>query len=127
MHRPAHMNPQTAAQALTIPQAMALATQLQGQGRLQQAEHLLRQILQQQPQHPFALHLLGVIAHQAGNQPAAAELMRRAIALLGGSDFSPTDSVGLKPDLVSFPPWWLATATRSRGSLIPTLRLDLVL
>jgi len=99
MHRPAEMNPQTAAQALTIPQAMALATQLQGQGRLQQAENLLRQILQQQPQHPFALHLLGVIAHQAGNQPAAAELMRRAIALLSGSDFSPTDSVGLKPDL----------------------------
>jgi len=100
MHRPAEMNPQTAAQALTIPQAMALATQLQGQGRLQQAENLLRQILQQQPQHPFALHLLGVIAHQAGNQPAAAELMQRAIALLSGSDFSPTDSVGLKPDLV---------------------------
>jgi len=78
---------------------MALATQLQGQGRLQQAETLLRQILQQQPQHPFALHLLGVIAHQAGNQSAAAELMQRAIALLGGSNFSPTDSVGLKPDL----------------------------
>ena len=93
------MNPQTAPQALTLPQAMALATQLQGQGRLQQAENLLRQILQQQPQHPFALHLLGVIAHQAGNQSAAAELMQRAIALLGGSNFSPTDSVGLKPDL----------------------------
>ena len=78
---------------------MALATQLQGQGRLQQAEYLLRQILHQQPQHPYALHLLGVIAHQAGNQLAAAELMQRAIAALSGSDFSPTVSVGLKPDL----------------------------
>jgi integrase len=28
--------------------------------------------------------------------------------------------------LVSFFPWWLATITRSRGSLPPTLRLDLV-
>jgi len=80
----------TTGKPLTLDQAMTLANQLQAQGRLQESERLLRQILQQQPQHPFALHLLGVIAHQAGNQPAAAELMQRAIALLGGSDFSPT-------------------------------------
>ncbi|MDP2761010.1 MAG: sulfotransferase [Sideroxyarcus sp.] len=70
-------------QPLSIAQALALATQLQGQGRLQQAEHLLRQILHQQPQHPYALHLLGVIAHQAGNQPAAAQLMQQAITAQG--------------------------------------------
>jgi len=60
---------------------MALATQLQSQGRLQESEHLLQQILQQQPNHAFALHLMGVIAHQVGKQALAAELIQRAIAL----------------------------------------------
>jgi tetratricopeptide (TPR) repeat protein len=64
---------------LTIEQAMALATQLQSNGRLQEAENLLQQILQQRPQNPFALHLLGVIAHQCGKQVIAAELIQRAI------------------------------------------------
>ncbi|MDD5471719.1 MAG: sulfotransferase [Sideroxydans sp.] len=68
------------ARQLSIPQAMNLATQLQVAGRLQEAENLLGKILQQQPNHPFALHLLGVIAHQVGNQPVAAELIRKSIA-----------------------------------------------
>jgi len=68
---------------LTIDQAMVLANQLQAQGNLQQSEHLLRQILQQQPQHPFALHLLGVIAYQAGKLPQAAELVQHALTLNG--------------------------------------------
>ena len=58
---------------------MMLANQHQAQGRLQEAEHLLRQILQTQPQHAFALHLLGVIAHQAGKLELAIELIRKAI------------------------------------------------
>lgn len=62
---------------------MSLAGQLQASGRLQDAEILLRQILQQQPQHPFALHLLGVIAHQCGKQALAAELIQRAIGVKG--------------------------------------------
>ena len=62
---------------------MTLATQLQSQGRLQESEHLLQQILHQQPNHAFALHLLGVIAHQVGKQPLAAELIRKAIQLNG--------------------------------------------
>lgn len=65
---------------LSIDQAMTLASQLQSNGRLQESEHLLRQILQQYPQHPFALHLLGVIAHQCGKNAIAAELIQRAIA-----------------------------------------------
>ncbi|MBI5005776.1 MAG: tetratricopeptide repeat protein [Nitrosomonadales bacterium] len=72
---------------------MALAGQLQGSGRLQDAEHLLRQILQQQPQHPFALHLLGVIAHQCGKQGLAAELIQRAIK----SALTPTRENSLAP------------------------------
>jgi len=64
---------------LTIDQAMTLAAQYQAQGRLQESEHLLQQILQQQPNHPFALHLLGVIAHQVGKLQLAAELIQKAI------------------------------------------------
>jgi tetratricopeptide (TPR) repeat protein len=68
---------------LSLDHAMTLATQLQSQGRLQESEHLLQQILHQQPNHAFALHLLGVIAHQVGKQPLAAELIRKAIQLNG--------------------------------------------
>ncbi len=58
---------------------MFVATQFQSQGRLQESEHLLLQILQLQPHHAFALHLLGVIAHQVGKQTLAAELIQKAI------------------------------------------------
>lgn len=71
--------PAAQAQQLTIEQAMMLATQHQSQGRLQESEHLLQQILQQHPGHAFALHLLGVIAHQVGKQALAAELIQKAI------------------------------------------------
>ncbi|MBI3223121.1 MAG: sulfotransferase [Nitrosomonadales bacterium] len=62
-----------------IDQAMAQANQLQSLGRLQEAEHWLQQILQRQPDHAYALHLLGVIAHQAGKNPLAVDLIERAI------------------------------------------------
>ena len=64
---------------LSIDQAMGLATQFQSQGRLQESEHLLQQILQLQPYHAFALHLLGVIAHQVGKNQLAVELIQKAI------------------------------------------------
>lgn len=72
--------PQTS--RLTLEQALVLAGQLQGQGKLAEAEHWLRQILQQQPNHAPALHLLGVVAYQAGNLKPAAELMQRAVSLM---------------------------------------------
>ncbi|OGS90457.1 MAG: hypothetical protein A2Z95_04445 [Gallionellales bacterium GWA2_60_18] len=64
---------------LSADQAVELAAQFQSQGRLQEAEQLLRQVLQNQPNHAFALHLLGIIAHQAGQREAAADLIRQAI------------------------------------------------
>ncbi len=69
-------------QQLTPGQALALAGQLQEQGKLAEAEHWLRQILQLQPNFAPALHLLGVVAYQAGNLNPAAELMRRAVSLM---------------------------------------------
>jgi tetratricopeptide (TPR) repeat protein len=64
---------------LSMNQAMELAAQCQSQGRLQEAEQLLQQILQHQPNHAFALHLLGVIAHQVGKNLLAVELIKKSI------------------------------------------------
>ena len=66
-------------QPLSPQQAMAIAAQLQAQGRLRESEAILRQILQAQPDHAPALHLLGVIAHQAGKPRLAIELIEKAI------------------------------------------------
>ncbi|MEJ2688619.1 MAG: tetratricopeptide repeat protein [Deltaproteobacteria bacterium] len=50
-------------------------------GRLPQAEALYRQILQAEPNHPEALHSLGMLAHQAGKSGIAVELIKRALLL----------------------------------------------
>lgn len=66
-------------QQLSVEQGMSLASQLQAQGRLPESEAILRQILQMQPNHAHALHLMGVIAHQAGKPELALELIEKAI------------------------------------------------
>jgi tetratricopeptide (TPR) repeat protein len=43
------------------------------------AEELYRQILEEHPEHPDALHLLGVLAYQIGDYEVAEELIRHAI------------------------------------------------
>jgi protein O-GlcNAc transferase len=50
-------------------------------GQLAEAEALYRGILEREPDHPEALHLLGVAAHQRGQNERAVELIARAIAL----------------------------------------------
>ena len=50
-------------------------------GQLQQAEPLYREVLARRPDHPDALHLLGVLNGQLGRLDQAIELIRRAIAL----------------------------------------------
>ena len=49
-------------------------------GDLTAAEGIYRRILDWDLEHPDALHLLGVLAHQIGRHDAAAELIRRALA-----------------------------------------------
>ena len=49
-------------------------------GRLPEAESLYRRILQAEPQHPDALHALGMLAHQAGKGEIAASLIRQALS-----------------------------------------------
>jgi len=68
-----------------MPQAgepdLQLAVQHHQAGRLADAETIYRQVLLQHPDHPDALHLLGVLAVQAGRLDAAVEFIRRAITI----------------------------------------------
>lgn len=50
-------------------------------GRLAEAEQLYRRILAAQPDHPDALHLLGLVAHACGHADAARQLIGRAVQL----------------------------------------------
>jgi tetratricopeptide (TPR) repeat protein len=68
---------------LPIPQRLALAVQHHEAGRLAEAENLYRDILQEAPRHPHALHLLGVLAHQTGHPADARDLIHQALAVHG--------------------------------------------
>jgi Flp pilus assembly protein TadD len=50
-------------------------------GRLAKAEACYRQVLQAEPNHADAAHLLGVIALQVGRYELAGDLIRQAIKL----------------------------------------------
>ena len=50
-------------------------------GQLGQAESIYRQLLQSDSKNSDALHLLGVIAHQAGHHQSAVDMIGQAIAL----------------------------------------------
>ena len=63
----------------TIPEALAYALQHHQAGHLLEAEHMYRQILAVEPNHADALHLLGVLAQQAGKHEIAVEYISRAI------------------------------------------------
>src|SRR5882762_868626 len=66
-----------------IAQRMARAVQLHEAGRLADAEALYRAVLDEAPQHPHALHLLGVAAYQAGRHDEAIELINQALRVHG--------------------------------------------
>ena len=52
-------------------------------GRVKQAEEIYRAVLQNQPDHAYAWHLLGVTEFQTGRHAEAVEHIRRAISLNG--------------------------------------------
>ncbi len=64
---------------VTIRDAIRIALQLHQAGRLEDAAKVYRQVLEQEPNNPDALHLMGVLAHQQGRQEAAFEYVRQAI------------------------------------------------
>lgn len=105
-------------QQMTIAQAIALALEHHRANRLDEAEAIYKQILQQSPNCPDALHLLGVLASQRNRHDIGIDLISKAIALqpntsefhfnIGGiyrSAGKPTESIAhtkcaieLKPD-----------------------------
>jgi Flp pilus assembly protein TadD len=50
-------------------------------GRLKEAVQIYQQILESHPDHPRALHALGVISFRSGNGEAAFDLIKRAVAI----------------------------------------------
>ncbi|MES2792023.1 MAG: tetratricopeptide repeat-containing glycosyltransferase family protein, partial [Planctomycetota bacterium] len=65
----------------TTSQILTDAVQQHQTGRLDLAEQLYRQILQAEPNHADAWHLLGVVSSQTGRHPAAVECLSKAISL----------------------------------------------
>lgn len=63
-----------------IAEALTTALQHHQAGQLAEAQRLYQAILQQQPHHPNALYLLGLIAHQTGQLSIAINLYQAAIA-----------------------------------------------
>jgi Flp pilus assembly protein TadD len=49
-------------------------------GDLTKAEPLLREVLREKPQHPDALHLMGLVAHLIGKHQSAVSLFEQAIS-----------------------------------------------
>ena len=62
---------------------LAQAHQLHKSGKPDAAESLYRAILAAHPDHPPALHGLGLVAYQAGNYEAAIRLLEAAVSLAG--------------------------------------------
>src|SRR5208283_4608013 len=62
-----------------VPDTLQLALKHHQKGELQQAEAIYRQVLQAEPDNADALHLLGVIANQLGQNEIAVSLIEKAI------------------------------------------------
>ncbi len=68
-------------QQLTIQQALDLALRHHSAGDLPKAEEIYQLILEADPNHPAALQMLGVIAHQVGKNDIAVDLIAKALAI----------------------------------------------
>jgi len=67
-----------------VDEALQLAVAQQVEGRLAEAESVYAQVLAMHPEHPDALHYLGVLRHQQKRSDEGVELIRRAIAASPG-------------------------------------------
>ena len=64
---------------MSLPEAVEQALELHRQGRLAEAENFYTAILRTKPDHFDALHMLGVIKGQQGNNEASATLIKEAL------------------------------------------------
>jgi Flp pilus assembly protein TadD len=65
----------------SVVEALSIGIGHQRAGRIAQAEAVYREILRFEPSNPDALHLLGLAAHEAGDDAAALEWIRTAVEL----------------------------------------------
>lgn len=66
---------------VNVAPILARASQCHGAGRLAEAEQGYRQVLQNNPEHPDALHLLGVLIGQTNDVQTGINLINKAIQL----------------------------------------------
>jgi len=67
--------------SVSLEEALRLAVNEQQRGNLDAAETVYRRVLEVAPDHPDALHFLGVLHHQRGRPEAAVRLISRAVEL----------------------------------------------
>lgn len=67
----------------TVSEALAVAHSHHQRGELAQAKAIYRQIVDGEPRHADAWHLLGVVADQQGRNDEAVEALSRAVAING--------------------------------------------
>jgi predicted TPR repeat methyltransferase len=72
---------QEPAKEATLEDALRMAVQMQQNRQLEGAEQLYRRILALVPDHPDALHLLGMVHHQTGRSDEGVALIEQAIRL----------------------------------------------
>jgi tetratricopeptide (TPR) repeat protein len=65
---------------MTLEEATNLAVKYHEAGQFAHAEQIYRRILEQAPNHPNTLHLLGVLAHQTGKTKEGIALLERALS-----------------------------------------------
>ena len=64
---------------ISVESAMEMAIELHKRGELEEASTLYNDILKAAPEHPDALHFLGVASHQLGNSDDAIQLVERSL------------------------------------------------
>ena len=74
-------------QQFLISELLNKAVRHHQSGEIKQAELIYGKILELNPNHPDALHLLGLVRHQSGKHEAAVELIEKAIELDSGQSF----------------------------------------
>jgi len=83
--RAAAARPVASANTSNNAQYLQIAFAQHRAGRLDEAERLYRQVLQTEPKHAEALHLMGVLAGDRGDYAAAIELIGQAIRINASS------------------------------------------
>ncbi len=70
----------SAEKKLSLDDAITLAVDLHQGGQMDEAEKIYRQVLQVKPNHPDALHYLGVLSHARGQSEEAITLIGQAVS-----------------------------------------------